>query len=336
MQNVKWLDHSQVASTQQLQTQIIEHYQPQVLRRYYAQWPVVAHQQDSPAGLVEYLKLFDCSYKVTTYCAPPAVKGRFFYGDDLRRFNFERTEETLVQALERIVALQETENPPAVYAGAVDVASALPGFERDHRCELAGHTARARLWLGNATTVSTHYDLADNLMCAVAGRRRVTLFPPEQLKNLYVGPIDFTLSGQPVSMVNLEQPDLERFPRFAEALQHAQAVELEPGDVLYIPKLWWHHVQSLAPVNAMVNYWWDHSALGKDNGFTTMMHALTTIAHLPEAERRAWRAFFDHYVFKIDGDPAAHLDEKHRGILGKMTPALYHKISAYVRAMLSK
>lgn len=336
MQSVKCLDHQQATSIQDLQVQMIEQYQPRVVRQFQSQWPAVSRQQQSFTSLVDYLKSFDCGYRVTTYRAPPEAKGRFFYRDRLDGFNFERIDETLAQALERVVDLQDDKNPPAVYAGAVDIAKALPGFERHHRCELAGHTATARLWVGNATVVSTHYDLADNLMCSIAGKRRVTLFPPEQLNNLYIGPIDFTLSGQPVSMVELEQPDLKRYPRFAEALQHAQVVELEPGDVLYIPKLWWHHVQSLAPVNAMVNYWWDHSALGNDNGFTTMMHALTTIAHLPEPERRAWRAFFDHYIFKVEGDPAAHIDEARRGILGKMTPALYNRVSAYVRAMLNK
>lgn len=71
------------------------------------------------------------------------------------------------------------------------------------------------------------------------GRRRFTLFPPQQRVNLYVGlyvgPFDKTVAGVPVSMAPIENPDFDRFPRLREALDHAQVAELEPGDGLYIP-----------------------------------------------------------------------------------------------------
>lgn len=335
MHSVECMHTTELARGSMLRERITAACRPVVLRQYLGDWPAV-QQGHAPRQLLNFIQSFDCGFRAATYCAPAEAQGRFFYGEHLQGFNFERVDEPLTQALERIAALERQDQPPAVYVGAIDINKALPGFTARHRCDLAGHTATARLWVGNATTVSTHYDLADNLMCAVAGTRRITLFPPEQLQNLYVGPLDYTLSGQPVSMVNLANPDLARYPRFAQALEHAQVVELAPGDVLYIPKLWWHHVQSLAPINVMVNYWWDHSALGNDNGFTTLLHALTTIAHLPEPERRAWQAFFNHYIFKLDGDPVAHIEEKHRGVLGKMTPALYRKVVTYVRAMMAK
>src|SRR5206468_367295 len=82
--------------------------------------------------------------------------------------------------------------------------------------------------------------------------RRFTLFPPEQLQNLYVGPLDFNPAGQAISLVDHAAPDLERFPRYAEALQHAQVAELEAGDAIFIPSMWWHAVEALAPFNALV------------------------------------------------------------------------------------
>ena len=114
-----------------------------------------------------------------------------------------------------------------------------------------------RIWIGNRSLVSTHFDLSDNIACVVAGRRRFTLFPPEQLPNLYVGPLDHTMAGQPASMVELNAPDFERFPRFREALAAAVTAELEPGDAIYIPTLWWHQIEALAPFNILVNYWWE-------------------------------------------------------------------------------
>jgi hypothetical protein len=41
---------------------------------------------------------------------------------------------------------------------------------------------------------------------------------------------------------------------------------------------------------------------------------------MPPREREAWRVMFDHFVFERNGDPAAHLPEASRGILGEMTP----------------
>jgi len=60
------------------------------------------------------------------------------------------------------------------------------------------------------------------------GRRRFTLFPPEQIANLYVGPLDFAPTGAAMSMVNLRNPDFARHPRFKEALAATQVAELGP------------------------------------------------------------------------------------------------------------
>jgi hypothetical protein len=94
----------------------------------------------------------------------------------------------------------------------------------------------------------------------VSGRRRFTLLPPEQVRNLYLGPLDFAPTPTPISLVSFRSPDFERFPRFHDALAAAEAAELEPGDALYIPSVWWHHVESIGVLNAMVNYWWSAPA----------------------------------------------------------------------------
>lgn len=321
-------------SRDEFQQDVVTRYRPIIIRQYLKNWPAVAKQRQSVVALTDYIKSFDQGKSVVTYRGDPAIQGRFFYQNDMQGFNFERISEKFTDAIDRILSHMDDNNPPAVYSGAVSITDNIPGFAAENTCDIAGNTAVARIWMGNAATVSTHYDMLDNVVGVVAGRRRFTLFPPQQLPNLYVGPIDFTLSGQPVSMVSLKDPDFEKYPRFKGALASAEVADLEPGDALYIPKLWWHHVESMDRFNTIVNYWWNNTALGSDLPFTTMMHGLLSISHLPAPERAAWRAFFDHYLFQVDGDPVPHIATEHRGILGRMTPDLYKKIKAYVISTL--
>jgi hypothetical protein len=65
-----------------------------------------------------------------------------------------------------------------------------------------------------------------------------------------------------------------------------------------------------------------------------MMLAMIAIAERPREERDAWRAFFDHYVFRPQGHPLAHLREEQRGILGPLQPRNYGRIRAFVMQML--
>lgn len=172
--------------------------------------------------------------------------------------------------------------------------------------------------------------MEDNIACLVTGKRQFVLFPPEQITNLYVGPLDRTIAGPPSSLVNIDSPDFEKHPRYKEALGAAQIAVLEPGDALYIPSLWWHNVKSEGKFCMLVNYWWNNPKFRQDNTMMALIHGLYSISHLPEAERRAWRSFFDYYVFRLDGHPLAHLPPAQRGVLGEMTPQLYKMIENYL------
>jgi hypothetical protein len=149
---------------------------------------------------------------------------------------------------------------------------------------------------------------------------------------LYPGPIDHTMAGQPVSLA-ASLPGDPRFSNFAAIQDQALVAELEPGDALYIPKLWWHRVQSTASFNGLVNYWWDAFAAGPDAPHTAMLLSMITIAERPLAERRAWKALFDHYVFREDGHPLAHLPEAQHGLLGPLKQN-YGRIRARVMQLL--
>ena len=152
----------------------------------------------------------------------------------------------------------------------------------------------------------------------VAGRRRFTLFPPNQVANLYIGPLDLTPAGQAISLVDFLEPDLERFPRFAAAMEHALTAELEPGDALFIPSMWWHHIQALEDFNVLVNYWWRQSPAYMDTPMNALMHALMSVRDLPPAQREAWAGLFRHYVFEANEDTSAHIPAHARRLLAPM------------------
>lgn len=310
-------------------------YRPVVLRGLVADWPAVAAARSSAAAAVEHIARFDSGVPAEVMIAPPQEKGRFFYASDMRGFNFGREKLGLTLVGRRLVEQAGRADAPAVYAGATATCDHLPGFDAANPAPLPLTGAMSRVWLGNAVQVATHYDLSDNVAAIVLGRRRFTLFPPQATADLYVGPLNVTLAGQPVSMVDPQAPDLDRYPRFAKAWDQALVAELEPGDAIYIPTLWWHHVASLDPVNILVNYW--HNDTPHGGPFTAFLHALAEVRDLPPPQREAWRAWFDHFVFADDAASTAdHLPAHARGVQGPSSQQRSDAIRTYVARALGR
>ncbi len=324
------LDEYHGVDAARFQMEIQPRYRPAVLRGLVTHWPVVKEGRTSPQALAQYLKSFDRGELTESMLGPPAIKGRFFYRDDMRGFNFERRQETLTAAIDRLLAHLGHPAPPAFYTGSVPTDVNLPDFGRDNAMDLIPRSTGARIWIGNSATISTHYDQSDNIACVVAGHRRFTLFPPEQLPNLYVGPLDYTMAGQPSSMVDLANPDFTRYPRFRAALDAAITVDLEPGDAIYIPSMWWHNVVSTGPFNVLVNYWWNDAKPWAGNPFQALVHSIMALGEMPAERREVWRDVFDHYVFHRNGDPMAHMAPEHRSITGPLTP----RLAQYIRGWL--
>jgi hypothetical protein len=311
---------------------------PCVFRGLVSSWPAVAASDKGPDELVRYLTGLDHGSLIRAFVAEPATNGRFFYSDDLKGFNFQVVEARFDKLLEKLLALASAGEGESIYMGSTPTAEILPGFAAQNPLELIeGRGGEPRIWIGNASRIAPHFDESDNVACVVGGRRRFTLFAPEQVANLYVGPIERTPAGQPTSMVDLANPDLERFPRFGEALEHSMFAELGPGDAIYIPALWWHGIEAAGPLNVLVNYWWQEEPLDADSPLHALGHGLLSISHLPERKRERWRILFDHYVFKQGGEPAEHIPEAARGILGPTTPELRQFIRHYlVRKLMGR
>ena len=110
-------------------------------------------------------------------------------------------------------------------------------------------------WIGPSGTVSPlHRDPMDNLLSQVYGYKYVKLIS-SSVSDQVVYPFDGSSKMSNTSQVNIEQVDLSRFPRFIEAEQLTFQCILGPGDILFIPKGWWHFVKSLSS-SCSISFWW--------------------------------------------------------------------------------
>lgn len=306
---------------------------PAILRGVFADWPAVRLATD-PQALAAFVGPFGNGTPVNAFRLPAAADGRIGYTDDLTGFNFERLSIALPELLSAIGSWSDGDD--IYYAGGVNVPAHLPDFAIAHQNPFIDQQTEhlMSVWLGGPARVPAHWDLPRNIAGVVMGRRRFTLFPIEQIPNLYIGPIDRTPAGQPCSLVDFYNPDTDQFPKFSEAARHAVTAELDPGDALYIPSLWVHHVENLSPMGMLVNFWWRDGPAHMFTPTLTMMHALLSIRDMPKAERLAWRHLFDHYIFQTGDDPVAHIPEQARGVLGEMTPQRVAELQRYLKDRL--
>lgn len=295
---------------------VVARCRPVILRGAARDWPIAAAARRGEAALVQSLVALAAPVAAELFVGAPDIAGRYFYAPGFDGFNFERRSMPLPDAIAAIGAALP--GGPSLYLGSIPAEIGYPAFARAHPMPWLPAAAGPRLWLGTASNVACHHDRADNLALCVAGQRRFTLFPPEAIGDLYVGPIDHTMAGQPVGLAVGSPPGDPQWPRFEGWRERALVAELEPGDALYLPKLWWHQVEATGSLNLLVNYWWDAHPSGPDDPFAAMLLAMTTIAERPPAERAAWRAFFDHYVFRPDRHPLDHLPADRHGILGPL------------------
>ena len=317
---------------QQFFEEIAPEQQPVVIRGFAQHWPLVAAAQKTPHDFAAYLMRFYTNQKARIFVAPPAAKKRFYYNDDMTDVNYIRGEERVDLFLGRLLELMNREVYPAISIQNASPAEIFPGLVEENRSDFFSTDVEPRLWVGNEGIVSAHYDGADNVACVVAGRRRFVLFPPDQTGNLYPGPLNFTPAGAPTSMVNLDEPDFDSYPCFKIALANAYSAELNPGDAIFIPMLWWHHVESLEKVNALMNYWWNGSAAKNaisPSPIDSLNIALLAMRDLTPKQRRAWRHMFDHYLFKEGIDPASYIPEHQQHVLGKLSLEYVRAIKDY-------
>jgi hypothetical protein len=308
---------------------------PTVLKGLVNDWLVVAAARQSDAALGRYLNTHDSGAPVETFIGKPEMQGRYFYNAELTGFNFEKGAASLSSIIEQLLKMGD--GPPRfmLYAGSAPSSEAMPGFAPENPMPLLNPGIEPRLWLGNASRVAAHYDSSRNIACCVAGTRRFTIFPPDQIGNLYLGPLEFTMAGPPASMVDFHAPDYGLYPKFRDAEKSGMIAELEPGDALYVPALWWHHVEAEGPFNLLVNYWWMPPNGGST--FESVMLALLNLRDQPEADKQAWQAFFQHYVFGSESaNVSDHLPKHWRTVTGPKSKARDEMVMSFIMGRLMK
>lgn len=309
--------------------------EPFVVRGLVADWPLVAAGQRSARDARHYLLDHARDRAFMVSIGPPGHDGRLFYASDMA-MNFRTGTGKLADIFAGIDKGEELGDIRTVYLASIDIPAHFVGLDAANDIDLGDRNPLKSIWIGTRTRIAAHNDFPDNLACCAVGRRRVTLFPPDQFRNLYLGPIDHTPAGRVVSMVDFEQPDLAAHPRFVEAMAHAQTVELEPGDAIFIPSMWWHHVEGLEDFNILVNYWWRRTPAWLGQPQEALNHAILAIRDLPPEDRAIWRDLFDHYVFDAGSDVTDHIPEAARSILAPLTPESAGRLRAFLLRTLSR
>jgi hypothetical protein len=312
----------------QISAEILNSSVPLVLKGLVKSWPFV--QCRSPEESIAYLREFSINKDVVAFKGLPEIQGRFFYNEDLTGFNFERISSGFNELLTILETIGTTEKS-SIYLGSTSINECFPGFRKNNDLDLDHMSPVVSIWMGNQSRIAAHFDHPKNIACVAAGRRRFTMFPPGQISNLYVGPLDFTPAGQAISLVDFQHPNFKDYPLFEEALLNSQVAELEAGDAIFIPSMWWHHVEALESLNVLINYWWRSAPAIMGTPIDALIHALLSIKALPKDQKQAWRVLFEHYVFDEESGSISHIPDQSLGILGKLDGVMAKQLRAMLR-----
>ncbi|CAM4153411.1 cupin-like domain-containing protein [Pseudoalteromonas byunsanensis] len=261
--------------------------------------------------------------------------GRYFYNEQLNGFNFTVASSSLAQFFSLLNAQSSKPNKQYYAAQAIPVEAVFSKQVMSEICHpVLANNADVRMWIGNQCNTAAHFDFSENVAIVLAGRRKFTLFPPETIGDLYVGPINCTPGGTPISLVDVSAPDLQRFPRYANALEHAIEVDVDSGEGIYIPNLWWHSVQSLSDINILINYWWKQESTRQDKPFESMLYLMSFMPSLPLEQRKAWQSFFNHFVFRTEDSSLAHLPTDLHDLSANITEEDREKVREWFKSLI--
>lgn len=156
--------------------------------------------------------------------------------------------------IEQYLISPDTEKPTA-YLAQHDLFDQIPRLKEDivipEYCMIAESEPVIKAWIGPKNTISTmHTDIKHNLLCQVFGEKQIILAAPADSPSLYAyeGILNNTSKVDPTHL------DIEEFP-LAKTVKFYNII-LKAGDLLFMPRMWWHYVQSLS-ASASVSFWFE-------------------------------------------------------------------------------
>eukprot|EP00049_Salpingoeca_infusionum_P007797 m.126268 g.126268 ORF g.126268 m.126268 type:complete len:832 (-) comp13825_c0_seq1:10-2505(-) len=155
------------------------------------------------------------------------------------------------------------------------------------------------VWISTGGSVThTHFDQDYNVFVQLAGSKRFTFFPPSASKMLSPFPRIHPLWHK--SKVDFDNPDLSQFPFYSHA--EGFTVEVEAGDLLYIPPYYWHHVETTSPFSiSLSTLSHDDTTRQAMNTIYNMDHKFDRLKHT-QGKVFAMRLFLDMLVHEVIGN----------------------------------
>ena len=286
---------------------------PLVMTGCLERWPLASElwKAGTPTAQIAVLERLIGHRKLHYTTIAPEQRGHLGYAADGTGTNFTFTSGGKVPFSQFAAALRATLAGPQ--GGAVYMQSApLGGFPEllpqvpDLPYLAGGAEGYRQLWIGSGGhVVNLHFDPTHNLIAMLTGRKRVTLVPPDNMASMYPAPLDCRLGDAIGSQVTLLAPDVQKFPRAPGELAKAQVATLEPGDVLYIPPMWWHHVESFG-LNVMLNKWVLPVSATRFTDITAnIVRGILIFDDIPAIVRLRYRDFYHATLFASDAPPPA-------------------------------
>ncbi len=315
--------------------------EPVLLRGLVSDWPIVQAGKESPEKAMEVLLSGYSGKPAKVYVGAPEDGGRYHYNEDCTALNYHVETIKLDEMFSRIKEGFNEPNSPYLYSPSLVYTDGFPSLQEENGLNLTHGSIKpdhlvAKIWIGTQSIASAHFDMPSNIACCLVGKRRFTLFPPDQVHNIYPGPLHPTPGGQVITMANLRDPDFEVHPRFKEALENSVIADMEPGDALYYPSMWWHEVEAKDRFNIMVNYWWHSSPFYMGDPLHVIMHGVLALRDRPDSVKQAWRELFDYYLFGPTDRPREHLPEASHGALADLDETMARKLRATLQQTLNR
>lgn len=314
---------------------------PVIIKGLVNNWPLVKEGKASSLKVMDQLESNQSGRPLIVYKGAPQIRARFGYNDSCTGFNYDSQQSTITDVFGMIRSQFADNEHDYYYINSLRLDEGFPSLSQTHKLcfdhsEFNQNQPVAKIWLGTESVAAAHFDQPKNIACCVLGKRRFTLFPPEQVENLYPGPLTPTPGGQVVTVANLAKPDFGKYPRLKTALANAYIADLEPGDGLYYPSMWWHEVEAFDRFNVMVNYWWMTAPAYMGSPMDSLMHGMMSLRDKSHSEKKAWKALFDYYVFNDPDKVRAHLPAECHGAFANMDDHLARRIRAMLRNNLNR